>query len=262
MGRISQADYETVETSCEHCGHGCILNRREDFADVGPYFGRNVTCPSCRSVMWVSGDTVNEPFELFLFAARESFNRKRYMLAVVNMCQAWEIVFRMFVAARFLYRPYFYSRQRGRDLDRLNDLEAELENKKLKNRSFRKLAFADLRSVMIKVIVDNMSPRTLDEAREAIHGNLISTTCPSREAVSKVADTQTREILLGLLELNVGEIRNKVIHSRAYRPTRDEAERSLESARLLLSARDKFEVWSFAEFQFRGVVRYGAPMSA
>lgn len=78
MVQISKADYETVEVVCEHCGEECVLNRREDFTHTGPYMSENVNCPHCRHQFRIVSDTVNPPYELFIFCAQEHFRKTLY----------------------------------------------------------------------------------------------------------------------------------------------------------------------------------------
>ena len=124
--RISKADYETIEATCEHCGEACTFNRREDFSHVGPYAGENVNCTHCGREFRIVGDTINAPHELFIFAAKEHFREKRYMLAVTTMAQAWELFFSMFAEATFLYRPFFSSSKGTRELAKLRALQAAM----------------------------------------------------------------------------------------------------------------------------------------
>jgi hypothetical protein len=142
MARISKADYETVEVTCEHCGAPCIFNRREDFTHLGPYMGESVTCPSCRCAFWMVGDTINLPHELFVFAAKEHFARKRYMLAIATMAQSWELFFSMFADARFLWRPFFPSVKGTNELAKINTLQARLRAE------LRKSTFHHLRNLL------------------------------------------------------------------------------------------------------------------
>jgi hypothetical protein len=105
MARISKADYETVVVPCDHCGKECVFNRWEDFTNIGPYAGKDVACPHCSREFRMIGDTINPPYELFIFAAKEYFRGKRYMIAAASMGQAWELFFYTFAGAWYLYRP-------------------------------------------------------------------------------------------------------------------------------------------------------------
>jgi hypothetical protein len=229
MAWISKADYETVEVTCEHCGSACIFNRREDFPHVGPYAGESVSCPNCRREFHILGDTINPPYDLFIFAAKEHFGGKRYMLAVAAMAQGWELFFGMFAKARFLYRPFFSSSKGVIELDKLNAIEGQLA------RALRKFTFYPMRNPLINVVVDDIAPRTLDEAADVIGrigcgmGN-----DPSEDDLRSVADPETREILQALFAVGVCRLRNDAFHHRASRPSRSEVQRCLEDEVLLL----------------------------
>jgi hypothetical protein len=242
MAQISKADYETVAVTCDHCGKEGVFNRREYFMTTGPYAGENVRCTFCGLEFRMMGDIINPAYELFVFAAREYFREKRYMLATAGMSQAWEVFFSTFAAARYLYRPFFLSAER--DIDRLNALQSRLEE------VLRKFTFAPLRNLVINTVVQAVAPQNLDEASLAIDkiGPTQLGYNPSPVVISSVADVTTRHVLEGLLALSVGDLRNRVLHRRAYRPTRAEVERCLEDeVDLLYRARQILGVRSFDE---------------
>ena len=243
MAWISSADYETVCVKCEHCGVECVFNRREDFDDVGPYAGENVVCPSCARVFRMVGDNVNPPDEQFVFAAKEHYLHKRYMLAVASMSQAWELCFAIFVAAHYLYRPFFDGQSEERDIDKLNALQAQLADV-LRHHTFR-----PLRNVVINTVAQGINPKTLNESAEAISRIPRLSNDPSDALIASVRDQKTREVLGQMLALTVGELRNKVLHHRAYRPLRAEAERCLESELdVLYRAKKVLRIGTFEEF--------------
>ena len=73
---------------------------------------------------------------------------------------------------------------------------------------------------------------------------------PSPSVLSSVADAAMREILQSLLGLEVGTLRNNVLHHRAYRPLRAEVERCLgDEVLLLYRAKRAFKVGTFVEFR-------------
>ena len=246
MARISKADYETVAVTCDHCGAECVFNRRENFTNIGPYAGENVACPHCHRDFRMIGDTINPPYELFISAAREYFRGKRYMLATANIGQAWELFFFTFAGGKYLYRPFFLSPMGKRDLDRLNALHCHLDQ------ALRKFTFNPLRNLLVNTVVQAVAPQTLDEAAQAIDkiasANLGAD--PSPSVISTVADPDIRQVLECLLALSIGNLRNRVLHHRAYRPLRAEVDHCLEDEVLLLyRARTILGVRSFEELR-------------
>jgi hypothetical protein len=154
VARISSADYETVTVACDYCSEELILNRREDFAHIGPYAGENVQCPNCGREFRMISDTINPPYELFVFSARELFRGKRYMQAVTTMAQAWELFFSASAGAHYLYRPFFMVLSGERDLDKLNTLQARMDHE------LRHFTFWPLRNLVINTFVQAVNPRS------------------------------------------------------------------------------------------------------
>ncbi len=245
MARISKADFEIIVVTCEHCGNECVYNRREDFINnIGPYAGEDVICRHCRREFRIMGDTINPTYELFIFAAREYFRGKRYMLGAASMGQAWELFFSTFAGGHYLYRPFFLSSAGRRDLDRLNSLQSKLDQ------VLHKYTFYPLRNLVVNSIVQAVAPQTLDEAALAIDriASAEMGNNPSPSDISPVADLDTNHVLVGLLGLSIGELRNRVLHRRAYRPLRAEVERCLDDeVELLYRAKNVLGVRSFEE---------------
>jgi hypothetical protein len=245
MAWISKADYETVAVSCEHCGELCVFNRREDFADPGPYAGENVTCTHCQATFRMVGDTVNPAYELFMFAAREHFEAKRYMLAVGTMAQAWEVFFATFAAARYVYSPFFASGEDQGDLEKLNGCLRQLDE------ATKGFSFAKFRNLLTNTVAKGVAPQTLDRAEIAIQQIVTSRlgNDPPQDVVAAVGDPELRNLLNGLLALTVGPLRNRVLHQRAYRPLRHEVEQCLEDeAELLYRTKHLLKVGTLEDF--------------
>jgi hypothetical protein len=245
VARISTADYETVTVACDHCGENAVFNRREDFSHIGPYAGENVVCPNCRREFRMMSDTINPPYELFVFSAREFFRGKRYMQAITSMAQAWELFFSAFAAGHYIYRPFFTTPSAERNLDKLNTLQAQLDGE------LRRFTFWPLRNLVINTFVQAIGPQTMDEAATAIGlmGSNGMGNDPKPIALSSVADPEIRSALEELLALTIGDLRNNVTHHRAYRPLRSEVERCLEDeVKVLYRAQRRLGVRAFGEF--------------
>ncbi len=245
MSRISKTDYETVTVECENCGAECIFNRREDFGHTGPYAGENVVCPFCGVEFRVVSDSINPPYEVFIFAAQESFDTKRYMQVIASMAQAWELFFATFAAAHYIYRPYFSLSEYDQDMKQLKELRDKLDMK------IKKCTFYPLRNLLINTIAIGIAPTNISEATEAIVN--ISAEMkhdPPQATIFQVADSNIRKLLEDLFGLRVGILRNDVLHHRAYRPLRSEAEQCLKKEKCVMyHAKHAFRVGTFDEFQ-------------
>jgi hypothetical protein len=103
---------------------------------------------------------------------------------------------------------------------------------------------------VINTVVRAVAPQILDHAALAIDqiASAKMGNNPSPSVISSVADPDTKQVLEGLLALTIGDLRNKVLHRRAYRPLRAEVERCLEDkVRLLYRAQRTLGVRSFEE---------------
>ena len=126
MGEIEDRDYETVTARCDECGALCVFNRVDDIGHPGPYSGRYVACFECGEQFWIYGDLINPPYEFFIFAADEHTHRKRYMLAVTMLAQAWEMFFEAFVYSNYLSRPFCANARYPGDIAQANRVGALL----------------------------------------------------------------------------------------------------------------------------------------
>jgi hypothetical protein len=145
---------------------------------------------------------------------------------------------------KYLYRPFFLSPRGQRDLDRLNSLQSQLDQ------ALRKFTFNPLRNLLVNTVVQAVAPLTLDEAAIAINqiGSAKLGDDPSPAVLSTIADPDTKQVLEGLVALTIGNLRNAVLHRRAYRPLRAEVERCLEDeVSLLYRAQRILGVRSFEE---------------
>jgi hypothetical protein len=110
----------------------------------------------------MTGDTVNAVYELFMFAAREHFASKRYMLSVATMAQAWEVFFATFAAARFVFAPFFASPDDDRDTKALNGRLGQLDH------ATKHFAFARWRNLLLNSVAHGINPGTMEESERAI----------------------------------------------------------------------------------------------
>ena len=224
MVHILKSDYETITAECPHCRTTSVYSRISDIGDVGPYAGRDISCLSCGRDFWISMDTVGPLYQKFVHAADEHFKRKHYMRAVASLGQAWELFFAAYAEDIFLYRPFFAAHPCESSVDELNCV-AEMLAKEI-----RRFAFQDLRNLFAWITIKSIHPQTLAESVTAIArinlDNLNKT--PPEVSIQSITDKTISAHLLQLLDLKVLELRNRVLHKRAYRPSRSETEQCLE----------------------------------
>ena len=239
MAHIESADYETFNVRCDHCSVNTLVNRVTDLKPLAlPDFFMD--CPACNKSFWVTGGVINSPYELFIFDSDRHFEDKRYMLSVASLALAWELFFVTFAQTVYLDRPFFRSSCENQDLE-----EARLAT--LFEKAISKFTFNPLRNLMINTIVRQVEPNDLQDAGAAIarlakegFGNEVS---PS--LILDLQDNEVRNLLLGLQGLGVGDLRNRALHRRAYRPNKEEAKACRREIDLLYQLDRKFDVNEF-----------------
>jgi len=222
------ATYENLSAVCPHCGTRNVFNRVSDLHTSKPIDLRTVTCldSACGRQFNINGDWASPAHAMLLFDCYGFLESKRFMQCVLTVEQAYEVFFSHFLHVQLIYRPF--ATDGSHDLPRLNRL-AKLLYDRIQGHGFDKL-----RRLFLKLVVDNVAPRTLSEA-EAVIGKLPkSKQAELREAIKGVSDPGLRELLLRLDATKVNELRNRVVHKDAYRPTREEAKSLHEEAEHIL----------------------------
>ncbi len=248
VGNIQDPDYETVTAECEHCGSLCVFNRIDDIGEPGPYAGRYVTCYECGEQFWIYGDIINPAYALLIQSAGERFGTKRYMQCVALLAQAWEVFFSSFAYSNYLYRPYFLGPRLDRSAERLNTLSSQLFS------ATRRSTFYPLRHVLTNTVLKGVHPRTLQQGEAAI--SRISDENfgkdPKKADIETFPEAKVRDLLEHLQQLRIADLRNDVVHQRAYRPRRAEVEWCLkEEVGLLYRAKRELPVYTFDEWHAR-----------
>jgi hypothetical protein len=100
--------------------------------------------------------------------------------------------------------------------------------------------------------VSRYYPRTLDDSE----GPIARITDekfgqdPPLADVEGFSDSAVREVLLQLLELQIGKLRNQVVHRRAYRPNRAEIEKCRDDEiKVLYDAKRLLRIRSFEQWR-------------
>ena len=184
------------------------------------------TNSECASSLWIIGDSINAVYEMLLFDCEDLLESKQYAYCVLNASQAFESFASLFLRVRLCYRPY--ARDQHRDLTSLNDSLAELYAES------KDFGFAKLRAIVSNLILQATEPTTLTEARTLIRSIAALTSAPSKVLIAGYGDQRVAQLLRKLQLTRVHECRNKVVHQRAFRPTRAQAEAAVEEARTIL----------------------------
>ena len=218
--------YENIIVDCPLCGNELVFNRASDLRTFEPTAGTDVSCEKCKECFWLTNDTVNERHEILIFDCYDLLGRKRYINCILNLCQAYEMFFSLYLRVRLLYIPFGSNSDRDSSaLCHLNRLSQNLEEE-IKSFSFEKM-----RSCFLHLIIEFNLPSTLDEAENHIK-NLDPK--PPKDAELKSVADNLGNLLIRVKGTKINELRNKVVHKTGYRPTHVETEEALKEARSVL----------------------------
>ncbi len=226
--KIGQAGYEIVTGDCPICGRELNFSRKEDLGTVGTVVDVRVSCEGCRESFRLTGDSVNERHETLLLDCHNLLRKKRYMNCILNVCQAYEMFFSLFLRVKLIYVPFGRMPDRGSSsVAKLNQLCWAL------SRKTGKFGFVKLRNSALSLAVESNPPSTLDEAGEYIK-SLSGSRSPKAADLSLLADKKLADLLERVKRTKINQLRNDVVHKKGYRPTRAEAEDAAEEARAVL----------------------------
>jgi hypothetical protein len=221
--------YENFAAECPrpHCGASNIFNRASDLRTFQPIGLRTVNCQECDRPFNIGNDSVNAAHEMLLSDCFAFIGRKQYMQCVLGVAQAYEVFLSHVLHVQLIYRPF--ERDASPRSECLNDLKKQLYAR------VGKLAFDDMRHLVLKLVVDNVEPASLADAKAKI-AKLPKKNVPKveRQCVEQVPDERLKVLLLGLLDANPNKLRNRVVHKDAYRPKLDEAKRAHDEAREII----------------------------
>jgi hypothetical protein len=221
--------YENFEARCPHCMYWNIFNRASDLKTFRLITGAAVIClnPKCEKEFWIGGDLINPAWQMILHDSEVLKEQKRYSHCILNLAQAFEIYFALFLRVKLIYNPFRI--EESHDLKRCNELAQLLFN------TIREWTFSPLRKVFIGLLTQQNEPNTLAES-EVIINNLHSYLKgdPSDETITALADHDLSDVLLELKQCKVSSLRNNVVHKEAYRPTLEEVDKAIEETSHIL----------------------------
>ena len=222
------AGYENLVIDCPLCGYECIFNRASDLGTTKPIPGRDVCCTECGERFWFSSDSVNERHESLLYDCYELFKRKCYMNCILNVSQAYEMFFNLYLKVELLYKPFAVGSDRDTaSLKYMNHLSKELGNRVME------CAFSCMRNIFLDRVTQKTYPANLCEAAEII-STLDGRKFPRNRKLEAIGDAKLAKLLIDLKETKINKLRNAVVHKIGYRPTRVEAENAIREARSVL----------------------------
>ncbi len=232
-GRDIRFTFENVEATCPHCEYRNTFNRRSDLRTLGPIDSLRVACesPSCSKAFHIMGDLVNPAYEMIIFYCQELLGQRLYSYCVLNLVQAFEAFFYQALRVDLLYKPLWANVESGNDVSALAALEGLLD------RRTRRFSFQDLRDLFISHVLYDPLPKSLAESEIVVMRVPAKPARHSNDEIRKtrtIANEKVRELLLRLNACKVHELRNRVVHSRMYRPSVGEALQAYNDARAIL----------------------------
>ena len=229
---VKEAGYENLVVDCPRCGCESVFNRASDLRLFAPIGGLNSQClnEKCEEPFRIVSDSVNERHEQLIFDCHYLLKRKQYMHCILNLATAHEMFFSLFLRVELLYKP-FATDSNSQGFDEINRLSEKLDNR------IKRHNFATMRKLFLQQLIDGQSPVDLHEAKKAIHAlpkRAKSVKEVSNDEIREKANASLKSLLIDLNRSTIHELRNRVVHKRAYRPTFEEARDALDEARSII----------------------------
>ncbi len=221
-----EAGYENVIATCPTCSARAVYNRASDLGHFRPVANQRVACPvqACGATFDIGGDLINPGHEMLLHDCWGFFREKRYMQAVLSATTAYELFFAHFLRVQLVYRP------NGSDATPIDDDVAWLNaSAALLLARTQHQPFENMRRLFLRVAA-SPRPASRRAAEALIAGIAKRPQKVERAELEKLAEVGLKTLLLRVCDASIANLRNDVVHKRAYRPTRDEAEVAITAA--------------------------------
>jgi hypothetical protein len=157
-------------------------------------------------------------------------SQKYYAYCILNLAQSFEVYLSLFLRVELLYKPY--AEEGTHELHRFNDLSNLLYS------TIKKFTFNSLSGVFITMMLNPPNPKGMAEAEAFINDLPNKTNQPTDDLIRKLPDVHLSQLLLDLKSPRVVTLRHQVVHKRAYRPTIEEVDSSIDETQRLLYAID------------------------
>jgi len=214
--------YENFEAECPYCFHFNIYNRATDFKTFNPVSFKTVKCQNkdCKKLFNINFDLINSAFEMMILYSYELIERKKYMACILNLTQSLEIFFNTFLCAELIYK--LIKRDADFEEDVLNSIMEKFYS------SIKDYSYNHLRNIFLNWFTNNLTTASFNESVEIINNFLIYKNTPPLNDLRVVTEPELYQLLIKLYNCKINELRNKIIHSNAYRPNLSETEMYLE----------------------------------
>lgn len=225
-----RATYENFIASCPICSFENIFNRASDLNGGGLISHKQVVCQNinCAKPFNISGDSVSAAYEMLIYDCYELKRSKHYMYCILNLAQAHESFFSLYLRNELLYKPF--SLDPNRNTKEFNKLSENLYN------TIEKLTFRPMRNLFFYQVCLKTPVTSLIQAESMINelSKKQSSPIPKVEVIKSSFDKELADLLVQLKDTTIDKTRNSVVHKYAYRPTLQEIEKEIERTRKIL----------------------------
>ena len=221
----TEPSYENFVAYCPYCEFRNVYNRVTDLKTTEAIHFRTVSClnKQCTKSFNINGDLINPAFQMLIYDCDELKLQKHYSYCILNLAQSFEVFFSLYLQVKLLYKPLAIIEQTQHvSNERLNDLAKRLYD------SIKKYSFIRLRNIFLNFIIENKISLTFDDTEKFISRLETLTKNPSNESIQRISDIDLSKLLQELKDSKVYELRNKVVHQAAYRPTLDEVDSAIK----------------------------------
>jgi hypothetical protein len=214
---VKNPTYENFRALCPTCNRWNVFNRASDIGSFELVSNATVTCEysDCGQTFTIGGDWINPGWQMLILDCEDLKAQKHYAYCILNLAQAFEMFFALYLRVQFLYKPY--ASEKPDHLEGFNRCSGLLYE------TTRKHAYAKMRNIFVNLLLRRPSFGTLAESETAITGLLASLANePSDNDIRGLGDAKLADVLMRLKKSTVSDLRNDVVHKQGYRPTINE----------------------------------------
>jgi len=243
--------YENFAVRCPACKRWSIFNRASDIGNYELVTNVTLNClhADCHKQFVAGHDWINPPWQMMILDCEDLKTEKHYSYCILNLAQAFEMFFALYLRVQFLYKPYASETPEG--LDGFNKCSGLLFDKT------RKYAYIKMRNIFINTILSAPKYTTLAESEAAIADLSTITNNPLDENIRNCPNSALSDLLFRLMKCNVSDLRNDVVHKMGYRPTLDEVESAIDESASILHALNRHLEQPSDDMQFYNAVEPG-----
>jgi hypothetical protein len=222
--------YENFAVRCPACKRWSIFNRASDIGNYELVTNVTFNCQQadCHERFIAGHDWINPPWQMMILDCEDLKIEKHYAYCILNMAQAFEMFFALYLRVEFLYKPL--ASERPESLDGFNKCSNLLFNRT------QNYAYIKMRNVFINLILHAPKYKTLAESETAIAGLSKMTIKPLDESIRNYPDSALSDLLSRLMKCNISNLRNDVVHKMGYRPTLNEVDSAIDESASILHA--------------------------